>query len=128
MDAGVIQQQALLVRHIEETSVSDGIFGCSRDWETTPGIEMRIKVNNGDGTVDFVEGTKDGENDGMITSETVGPLRMSVSIQLWGHGDSTYVMTFGWTAPSLARIGLLGTRSAPFATGRARRVSYATSI
>lgn len=74
VDASVIQQETLLMCHIEETSVSDGILGRSRDWETTPGIEMRIKVDNGDGAIDFVEGTKDGQNDGMITSEAVGPI------------------------------------------------------
>lgn len=35
------------------------------------GVEMRVKVDDRDGTIEFVEGTKDGKDDCMVATESV---------------------------------------------------------
>lgn len=55
MDASIVEEQPLLVRHIEETSVRDGVLRCSRNRKTTPSIEMGIEMDNTNRSVDLVE-------------------------------------------------------------------------
>jgi len=59
-----IRQESLFARDIEEATVGNALLW--GPW--SPRIKMGIKMDDRDGAVDFVERTKDGEDDSVITA------------------------------------------------------------
>ena len=58
MDAGV-GHEALLARQVEERPVRDAGLVCARARVGRPSVEVRVKVDDGDGPVDFIQGAED---------------------------------------------------------------------
>lgn len=65
----IIEQEPFFVGNVEETPMRDRLFGGSGNRKATPRVKVRVKVDDRDGAVDFVQGTEDGEDNGVITSE-----------------------------------------------------------
>ena len=71
VDVGVVGEQTFLSSVVEVCTVVDaGDFagGATEDLGL-PGVEMRVKVDDGDGTISTVDGAEEGESDGVVTSE-----------------------------------------------------------
>lgn len=67
MDVRVILEEAFLVCNEEVGSVGDG---AQRTIDGARSVCVRVEVDYSDGAVDFVERAEDGEDDGVVTSET----------------------------------------------------------
>lgn len=67
-----VRHELLLMREEEECSMCDPrLLACgSGTRDNCPSVEMGVEVDNGDGSVDFMEGTEDGEDDGVVAAET----------------------------------------------------------
>jgi len=72
VDVGVVCEEAFL-GGVEEVGavVYAGLLGgrAAEDFGA-PGIEMAVKVDDGDGAVFSVDGTEKGEGDGVVSSES----------------------------------------------------------
>ena len=71
MDRRSVGDKTFLRSVVEVRSMVDGrdvALGSSKDGRL-PSVEMRVKVDDRDRTVDGVDRSKNGENDSMITSE-----------------------------------------------------------
>ena len=71
VDAGVVGEETLHGGVVEVGSVVDG-RNCRRGSTEDlglPGVEMAVKVDDGDGTVSTVDGAQKGEGDGVVTAK-----------------------------------------------------------
>lgn len=65
-----VSQEAFLLGEVEEGAVSDSrLFGALARIGS-PSVEMSVEMDDGDGSVYFVECTEDGEDYGMVAAET----------------------------------------------------------
>ena len=62
-----VRQEPLFARDVEEGAMRDALLFVPR----RPCIEMGVEVDDRHGPVDFIQRTKDGENDGVISAKAV---------------------------------------------------------
>lgn len=72
MNICVLDHQPFLVRDKEVTSMRYWIrLRWCRYTFAASGIKMCVKMNDGDGTIEFIEGTKNGKDDCVIATESI---------------------------------------------------------
>ena len=71
VDAAVVGQQALLRRVVEVRAVVDGglLAGRAAKYLRLPRVEVRVKVDDGDGAVGSVDAAQEREGDGVVAPE-----------------------------------------------------------
>lgn len=71
MNVGIVPQQAFLAGMVEVSAMVDaGDLGRrASEYFRLPGIEMRVEVDYGDWTVDFVDGAENGEDNSVVATK-----------------------------------------------------------
>lgn len=69
MDTG-IGDETLLISNVKECAVGDAGLICHSTRVSSPSIKMGIKMNYRDRPIDFIERTKDRENNCVVTAKT----------------------------------------------------------
>lgn len=72
MDVAVIGQQALLRSPIEVRAMVDSCLftRCTTEYARLPGVQMRVKMNNADGSVGLIDTAQKWEGDGVVTTQS----------------------------------------------------------
>lgn len=71
MNIRIVRQQALLMCVVEIGAVIDGgLFGggAAEDFRS-PGVEVRVEMDDADGTVGFIDGAEEGKSYGVVAAE-----------------------------------------------------------
>ncbi len=71
VDVCIVRQQALLVCVVKVSAVIDGGLlgrGTAEDFRS-PGVEVRVEMNNTNWAVRFVDGAEEGQRDGVVAAE-----------------------------------------------------------
>jgi hypothetical protein len=66
-----VAHEFLLMCDVEECSVGDtGLLGYS-PWVARPGVQVCIKMNDRDRTIDFIQSSENWEHNSVVTSQTI---------------------------------------------------------